>query len=63
MRRKEVGEAKDTHGGEMKREGGNVKKDAHKAMHKNSTEENKNRHNIMKNKAQKAVLKELREKS
>ena len=32
------------------------KKDAHKAMHQDNTEENKRRHNSMKNKAKKAVV-------
>ena len=41
----------------------NVKKDAHKAMCRNSTEKNKRRHKCMKNKAKKAVSKAMREKA
>ena len=39
------------------------KKEAHKAMCQNSTEENKRRYKIMKNKAKKAVSKAKREKA
>ena len=39
------------------------KKDAHKAMYQNSTEENKRRHKSMKNKANKEVSKVMREKA
>ena len=39
------------------------KKDAHKAMHQNSTAENKRRYESMKNKASKAVSKAMREKA
>ena len=39
------------------------KKDAHKAMSRNSTEENKRRYKSMKNKAKKAVSKAMREKA
>ena len=38
------------------------KKDAHKALYQNSTEENKRRYKGMKNRAEKGVLKALREK-
>ena len=38
------------------------KKEAHKAMFQNSTEENKRRYKSMKNKANKAVSKAMREK-
>ena len=40
-----------------------IKKDAHKVMCQNSTEENKNRFGSMKNKTRKAVTKALREKA
>ena len=39
------------------------KKEAHKAMCQNSTEENKRRYKSMKNRANKAVSKAIREKS
>ena len=39
------------------------KKDAHKAMCQNSTEENKRRHESMKNKTTKSVSKAMREKA
>ena len=39
------------------------KKDAHKAMSQNETEENKRRHKGMKNEAKKAVSKEMRQKA
>ena len=62
-------EVKEIHGGGMKRwwneevkEAVSRKEDAHKAMCKNSTEENR-RHKIMKEKAKKAVLKAMREKA
>ena len=40
-----------------------IKKDAHKAMCRNSTEENKRKYKRMKNKAKKAVSKVMREKA
>ena len=39
------------------------KKDAHKAMCQNNTVENKRRYKSLKNKARKAVSKEMREKA
>ena len=39
------------------------KKDAHKAMGRNSAEKNRNRHKSMKNKARKVVSKATREKA
>ena len=55
------GEVKVAHGGGMKvKEAVSRKKDAHKAMRQNSTEENKRRYKSMKNKA---VSKAMREKA
>ena len=45
----------------LRSEGGNIKKDGHKLMCRNSTEENKNRYKSMNNKAKKAVSKAMRE--
>ena len=39
------------------------KKEVHRAMHQNSTEENKRMYKSMKNKANKAVSKAMREKA
>ena len=39
------------------------KKDAHKAMYRNSTEKNKRRYKSMKNKAKKPVSKAMRERA
>ena len=39
------------------------KKESHKAMCQNSTEENRRRHKSMKNKANKAASKSMREKA
>ena len=56
-----VWEEKEIHGGGMKEEV-SWKKEAHKAMRQNSTEENMWRHRCLKNKAKKAVSKAMREK-
>ena len=45
------------------KEADSKRKDAHKAMYQNSTEENKRRYKSMKNKARKAVSKAMREKA
>ena len=47
---------------EVKKEAASIKKETHKAMCQNSTEENK-RHKSMKNIAKKAVSKGMREKA
>ena len=53
-------EVKEIHGGEMKRR---QKKEAHKAMYQNSTEENKRMYKSMKNKANKVASKAMRDKA
>ena len=59
--RRGKGGVKEIHGGGMKR--AFSRKKAHKAMHWNSTDENKWKHRSMKNKANKAVSKVMREKA
>ena len=56
------GEAKTIHGGEMKK-WRQYKKDAHKGMCMNGTEENKRRYKSMRNKVKKAVCEEMRDKA
>ena len=58
---KMVGGAKEIHGDSMKRQKGNIKKDAHKAKCRNSTEEN--RHKSMMNRAKKAASKAMTDKT
>ena len=59
------GKVEEIHGGGVKRirEAVSRKKDAHKAMCRNSTEENKRRHGSLKNKENTSFSKATREKA